>query len=423
MKSNGLYLLFAVMVLVLTACGGTAPQTPSQAPETQEPSPQPPFAITETPGIGGPPAATAPPALSVEEQLARVDEMLKQSARASIAYNAPSEMRVDETVTVELLLNPILSEDKLKEQISEPGAVRTSDVQITPLMKARLVPQDKSAFLIAARPDEEHAVQVISGTETTKWSWNVTAQKPGTQRLTISLSRLVKYDNDELWREVGEYEADIVVQVTPLGWLKTSGWKWIAGILILVGIIAVSRRLAKPGQRRKGPEQTAKSRQRESAPSESLGRIFISYRRSDSADIAGRIYDSLVDEFGRDPIFKDVDSVPLGIDFKEYLDRKVRECRVLLAIIGDHWLDASNEAGKRRLEDPADFVRIEIESALESGIPVIPLLVRGAKMPTEADLPPSLRKLVYKNGVPIRPDPDFHRDMDRLISGLSKYVG
>ncbi len=423
MKSNGLYLLFAVMVLVLTACGGAAPQTPSQAPETQEPSPQPPVAITETPGIGGPPAATAPPALSVEEQLARVDKMLKQSARASIAYNAPSEMRVDETVTVELLLNPVLSEDKLKEQISEPGAVRTSDVQITPLMKARLVPQDKSAFLIAARPDEEHAVQVISGTETTKWSWNVTAQKPGTQRLTISLSRLVKYDNDELWREVGEYEADIVVQVTPLGWLKTSGWKWIAGILILVGIIAVSRRLAKPGQRRKGPEQTAKSRQRESAPSESLGRIFISYRRSDSADIAGRIYDSLVDEFGRDPIFKDVDSVPLGIDFKEYLDRKVRECRVLLAIIGDHWLDASNEAGKRRLEDPADFVRIEIESALESGIPVIPLLVRGAKMPTEADLPPSLRKLVYKNGVPIRPDPDFHRDMDRLISGLSKYVG
>ncbi len=156
---------------------------------------------------------------------------------------------------------------------------------------------------------------------------------------------------------------------------------------------------------------------------ENLGRIFISYRRSDSADITGRIYDRLVDEFGRGPIFKDVDSIPLGVDFKEHLDRKVRECRVLLAVIGDHWLDASDDSGKRRLEDPADFVRIEIESALESGIPVIPLLVRGIQMPVEKDLPRNLRKLVYQNGLQIRPDPDFHHDMDRLIAALKKYVG
>jgi hypothetical protein len=291
----------------------------------------------------------------------------------------------------------------------------TSNVQITPLMKARLVPQDKSAFLIDARPDEEHAVQVISGTETTKWSWNVTAQKPGTQRLTISLSRLVKYDNQEFWREVGEYEADILVQVTPMGWFTSSGWKWIGGILALVAIAVAAQR---GSQRRK--EQNRKAR--EPGPVESLGRIFISYRRSDSADIAGRIYDRLVEDFGRDPLFKDVDSIPLGIDFKQYLSQKVRDCRVLLAIVGDHWLDASDEAGKRRLDDPADFVRIEIESALERGIPVIPLLVRGAKMPRESDLPASLRKLVYQNGVPIRPDPDFHHDMERLIAGLRKYV-
>jgi hypothetical protein len=130
-----------------------------------------------------------------------------------------------------------------------------------------------------------------------------------------------------------------------------------------------------------------------------------------------------VDEFGRDLIFKDVDSIPLGIDFKQYLDRKVRECKVLLAIIGDQWLDARDETGKKRLEDPADFVRIEIEAALESEIPVIPLLVSGAKMPLEKDLTPSLRKLVYQNGIPIRPDPDFHNDMERLIAALNKYIG
>jgi hypothetical protein len=126
--------------------------------------------------------------------------------------------------------------------------------------------------------------------------------------------------------------------------------------------------------------------------------------------------------FGRKPVFKDVDSIPLGTDFKEFLGKQVSNCSVLLAIIGDRWLDARGLGGMRRLDDPDDFVRLEIESALERGIPVIPLLVRGAHMPEEEDLPPSLRKLVYKNGIPIRPDPDFHNDMDRLISALEKYM-
>jgi hypothetical protein len=150
--------------------------------------------------------------------------------------------------------------------------------------------------------------------------------------------------------------------------------------------------------------------------------VFVSYRRTDSADISGRIYDRLVTKFGRKAVFKDVDSIPLGIDFKEYLDQKVGECDALLAVIGDHWLDARDANGNRRLDDPADFVRIEIESALERDIPVIPLLVRNASVPTEGSLPVSLRKLIYRNGIPIRPDPDFHRDMDRLIAGLEKYV-
>jgi len=152
------------------------------------------------------------------------------------------------------------------------------------------------------------------------------------------------------------------------------------------------------------------------------GRIFVSYRRTDSADITGRIYDRLTSRFGKELIFKDVDSIPLGLDFREFLEMKVGECDVMLAIIGDHWLDASDSAGKRRLDDPADFVLIEVQSALERDIPVIPLLVRDAQMPREKDLPPQLRKLVYRNGTPIRSDPDFHRDMDRLIAALEKYI-
>ena len=151
--------------------------------------------------------------------------------------------------------------------------------------------------------------------------------------------------------------------------------------------------------------------------------IFISYRRDDSADIAGRIYDRLVQKFGREVIFKDVDTIPFGVDFRKHLNDAVEKCSVLLAVIGRQWLNMPNEAGKRRLDNPADFVRIEIEAALERNIPVVPLLVRGASMPKPGDLPSCLENLAYRNGLPVRSDPDFHRDMDRLIAGLAAALG
>ena len=100
----------------------------------------------------------------------------------------------------------------------------------------------------------------------------------------------------------------------------------------------------------------------------------------------------------------------------------VSESSVLLAIIGDRWVDARDEEGKKRLDDRQDFVRVEIELALKKEIPVIPLLVRGAQMPLEEDLPYSLRRLIFQNGLQIRPDPDFHRGMDRLISELHEHM-
>src|SRR5512133_639355 len=150
MKSHGLILLFTIMILLLTACGA-APQTlpPTyEAPSTGVPATEAPQTGPETdvPATEEPPVATEPPSsLSVEDQLAQVDTILKKSAQASIAYNAPSEMRIDETVTVELLLNPNLSPAELEKDVTEPGTVRTSSVEITPLMKARLVPQNSSA--------------------------------------------------------------------------------------------------------------------------------------------------------------------------------------------------------------------------------------------------------------------------------------
>ena len=149
--------------------------------------------------------------------------------------------------------------------------------------------------------------------------------------------------------------------------------------------------------------------------------IFVSYRRQDSADVTGRIYDRLVQRFDKAQVFKDVDSIPLGVDFREHLGGVVGKCDVLLAVIGDGWL-AADSTGRRRVDDSKDFVRIEIEAALQRNIPVIPLLVRGASVPTENDLPASLALLSYRNGIAVRSDPDFHRDIDRLIAGLEGHL-
>lgn len=417
------FLLFILVISMLSACGGApapataVPTTATGPAATEESVPLP--SDTQMAPI----TTVLPGPLSVEEQLARIDQILKQSAKASVAYNAPSQMQINETVTIELLLNPSLSEEQLKEQVTEPGTIQTSaDVEITPQMKAELIPADPEAFVVT--PLHDDPIQIISGTETTKWSWFVTAKKDGTQKLSIVIYRLLKYENKEEWRVVETYKADIHIKVTLLNRIKSLGWGWIVGPMIALLAIAAFWRWY--DQRKPTLEHMEKSKETRTfqrpGTGKVLGNIFISYRRSDSADIVGRIYDRLVAEFGRKSIFKDVDSIPLGVDFKGYLDQKVSECDVLLAIIGDRWLDATDASGKSRLEDPNDFVRIEIESALEQGIPVIPLLVRGAQMPGEEDLPVSLKQLVYQNGIPIRPDPDFHRDMDRLIAALEEYV-
>jgi formylglycine-generating enzyme required for sulfatase activity len=149
-----------------------------------------------------------------------------------------------------------------------------------------------------------------------------------------------------------------------------------------------------------------------------MSKILISYRREDSADVTGRIYDRLIQQFDRETVFKDVDSIPLGVDFRTYLDEQVAKCEVFLAVIGRDWMKKRGSKGKSRLDDPGDFVRIEIESALKRQIPVIPVLVSGASIPSAEWLPASLQSLSYRQGIEVRRDPDFHRDMDRLIEHL-----
>ena len=146
-------------------------------------------------------------------------------------------------------------------------------------------------------------------------------------------------------------------------------------------------------------------------------KVFISYRRDDSAGHAGRVHDRLEREFGRDLLFMDVDAIPLGINFVKVLGEEVAKCDVLLAVIGPNWLNARDEDGNRRLDNPHDFVRVEIGAALQRNIPVIPILLDGTKVPKANQLPKELEDLSLRNGLDIR-HVSFHNDVDRLIRGL-----
>jgi TIR domain len=150
-------------------------------------------------------------------------------------------------------------------------------------------------------------------------------------------------------------------------------------------------------------------------------KVFISYRRGDSSGYAGRVRDRLERELGRDLLFMDVDAIPLGTNFSKVLHEEVAKCGVLLAMIGPNWPDARDEHGNRRLDDPNDFVRIEIAAALQRNIPVIPILLDGARIPKATELPEDLKELALRNGMEIR-HASFQDDMNRLIRGLKGQV-
>ena len=147
------------------------------------------------------------------------------------------------------------------------------------------------------------------------------------------------------------------------------------------------------------------------------GRIFISYRREETAYPAAWLFDRLAERFGGGQVFKDVDSIQLGDDFVEVITRAVGSCDVLLTLIGNEWLTITDAHGRRRLDNPDDFVRLEIEAALTRNVRVIPILVEDARMPRADDLPDSLAKLVRRQALELSPA-RFEFDTSRLLRVL-----
>jgi hypothetical protein len=147
--------------------------------------------------------------------------------------------------------------------------------------------------------------------------------------------------------------------------------------------------------------------------------IILNYRREDTSGHAGRLYDDLVDQFGRDQVFMDIDAIEPGVDFGEVIEHAVGSASVFLSLIGQRWLSAVDAKGVRRLDKPDDFVRLEIEAALRPEVRVIPVLIQNATMPTSEELPPSLAPFARRNAIELR-DNSWRYDVDRLIETIQR---
>jgi hypothetical protein len=153
-----------------------------------------------------------------------------------------------------------------------------------------------------------------------------------------------------------------------------------------------------------------------------MPKISISYRRADSEAMTGRIFDRLTAHYGKDAIFRDIDDIPPGIDFRVHINETLLRTHILLAIVGPEWLGAA-QGGVERIQEESDPVRVEVETALRRRVPIIPILIGNTRMPSSDHLPPSLKDFAFRNAVKVDTGQDFDYHMDRLIRSMDAILG
>ena len=337
----------------------------------------------------------------------RLDDALGKMANANSAFKHPDSMKLGETRPVTFLLSPEQTAKEVEEELRKeagPGRVETNRVKISDKMQARLT---GDGFQIEPKSDE---TQLVSRLEETKWVWEVRPERAGTQYLYLSLSALVDLGD-------GAGERPVRIRPYPKSYAVVVPeprrvWPWLLPALLAPAGGVAAWLWLRGGKRRRAAARWF-------SPGAGESRIFLSYRREDTAGHAGRLRDALVERFGPGRVFMDLESIRGGDDFVETLEKAVASCAVVVVLIGRQWLSAPGKDGQRRLDDPHDFVRLEVEAALKRGVRVIPALVQGAVMPGEDVLPAPLAKLARRNAVEIS-DLRWDYDVGRLVEVIEE---
>ena len=170
-----------------------------------------------------------------------------------------------------------------------------------------------------------------------------------------------------------------------------------------------------------GAEAQAEGETRDPGNSASADQLFLCYRREDTQGFARGIYESLASKYGHEQVFRDIDSTPAGVKYSTWIESRVAQCSVMIALIGNAWSSAKHPRGQRRLDLPKDWVRQEIEAALRRDIPIIPVRVQGAPMPSEDELPPSIAELTGFQSAEVT-DSRWAYDLGRLIQEIDNLI-
>ncbi|MEZ5453830.1 MAG: toll/interleukin-1 receptor domain-containing protein [Thiothrix sp.] len=380
--------LAVALGLLLPACGDrpeTAP-APEEAPVV--------YSMQEAPPAGDALGEEAPAMLAPVPPPATAEKIMLEPEFGNILFNPPTEMTKDKTERIEVRISREALDDA---GLIGRGEVIRDTVRVSNLMSVALY-GDK--FRVVSITDEK---QLVEPTGYTEWSFDVTplvVAKGQILTLKVSVHLPSGVKNKLVYSR--PISIDVDGKSAILKWL-VENWKLLvllAFVAALVSYLVRNLQKAKKPYKRSGNEA-----------------VFISYRRDDSSGYTLAIYEQLKKALGDDAVFMDLDDIPHGEDFVEHIEKVLAKANTLLVMIGERWVNAANAKG-RRLDDPGDFVRLEVAKALHRNIRVIPVLLKNAQMPGVDQLPEDLHKLTRKNGIRIHDD-QFEASVQRLLEAIA----
>jgi hypothetical protein len=326
------------------------------------------------------------------DPFAAIDEALSKMMLANVVFNTPETINIDDAATIQLLLSLSRTVEELSKEITAKGKKEGVNIKVSDRMEALLRGLD---FEITPPTAIE---QAISAKEHTEWKWKIRPLAAGEKELQLTLTAKF-YVDGVLRARQKTFDRTIKVEATAgQQWTRFLGnnWPWLWVVVFGPAALWLRHKRSTQGQ--------------------TMCKVFISYRRDDSAGYAQAIHGRLVTQLSKERVFMDVDTIEPGVDFVRAVEQAVAECDVLIAIIGKRWLQ--NEGGAEpRLNDPKDLVRVEISTALARGIRVIPVLVDSTMMPSEEILPPDLQRLARINAIEISTT-RFQFDLDRVTAAV-----